>query len=487
MLAQMTEINQNRAVDEYLNTRSQGNRIIHSHNIRVWLYKRHNRFLYNVERDYTLFNHPFGINPSSGVWLGIAQYSRYLVWIQRSFEVRDIFFGITNMVFHDAHAATSSILSSNLDRIFFDNCRAERVIMVGTNTWYKSPQHVHLDDVTQTLHVPDPPRHFRIGWLAGAIIAHNWYAREGDPLIFHMNVPEITQPFDCPLNANFRPIGPSGVPPSTAEADYPTSGVGTAYWGYGLDEHIVTYIPRRRASNEDFYGSLRLLNYNINWFVFQSHWDAQLAAPQEYYREIQSIILNACYNNPPGQYEPGYFERIMDFISNQTNVLGRQVFFETLYGNVGNVGLRVRTKQTRYANGAPIQQKGIRFTQAQIVCRIYQYSRYDRFDYYHDIDSRILSDGTYRVLTNHNNQYIDNMILALQEPIIDIACGSGVDSRYRNIAGYIQCPDDARLVNNQKCGRIAGQPNFGGYRKNTRRKKSKSYKKTEKKKRFNKK
>jgi hypothetical protein len=79
------------------------------------------------------------------------------------------------------------------------------------------------------------------------------------------------------------------------------------------------------------------------------------------------------------------------------------------------------------------------------------------------------------------------MILALQEPIIDIACGSGVESRYRNIAGYIQCPDDARLVNNQKCGRIAGQPNFGGYRKNTRRKKSKSYKKTEKKKRFNKK
>ena len=424
------------------------NPVAQDHNIRIWLYKRKVRFLGHRE---TTEDGIQGTNISPKCWLGIGQYIRYILFHQIGFRsLHDNYAPIQKMIFRDAHASTTSLLSSNLDRTFFDSVGQERVIMFGVGQWYKKAQHMVIDDRYPPIQktVLNPATTFRlddykVGIYAGAVWAFNYFALDGRPLILPEFVPEMTQPFSSPLNHRGRPIT---IPSIITEAEYPTNDGNAAYWGYGLDEHILGYILRNRNSNPTLYSTLRVLTYNINFLAWDMHWSQATRGNNiTYYNFLKVFLEMLCRSLPNTPFEQGYFNRILTTSATSDashHLLGPQITFETLFGNVGNNNLRGLSigNDARKApdnSSYPREEAKLRAGLEPFGCRIRNYNRYDRFDYYNLPGVRIFQ-GVPKSLTNSDVNFLENLQLALRLPILPMECGTGV-SMY---TGRGPCQDD---------------------------------------------
>lgn len=458
------------------------------HNIRLYYFRRQNVLLgeNDVGAD---ANH--NLNP--GCWLGFGQYSRYLTWGQQrtafsligggeqaGVEARQItLYGIEKMIHRDAHAASTSLLCSEYDRIFFQNAQ-DRTILMGTNQSYKRAQHIILDPLARPdlgaggrgklVRNPTGDNPWSLGLFAGCCWSKFPGARvEAGPFL---NYRFFYEPLNEDLNpATYLPV------------TMPANSVFANYWSYGLDEHLLGRIFRNRIENPGQAEDLRILSYNINWIhnnfgegggsegndrahywrplagMLHHLWNGSQAlrgfaggAPRQ---SFWSDMLVACSNNP------AYF-----------NLLGPQITFNTFFGNDGNVGLRLDSMVDPWLTAAlPAADGYNEFTTAprRVACKIQNYNRYDRFDFYNNPALRRVN-GAPIALTSFSQDYIGNLIVALQLPMINTECAVGRPNDCKIAAGAAVCPDDA--FDALKCSSIPDGLAGGGkrYAKTRRRK-----------------
>jgi hypothetical protein len=449
------------------------------HNIHLYFYERKTDLLTNLD-------HEQGPNPMPKSWLGIGQYLRYLCWAQSRFTLAVnrpplpaaahvfTFHPLTNMIHRDAHAASTSQLCGEYDRTFFQYA-TDRTIVFGTHQGYKRDQHIVLDPLANGVRgslVIDGESRFgvdkkyRMGILAGCV----WSKFPGA----HVEAgPFIGYPFFCePLNA---PLGAGG---NRIPIGMPANSIFNDYWEYGLDEYILGRIMRDRIDVPAHVEDLRILTFYINWvtniFSDSGGEDADRDSYWQPFSGLTYYLFNDARSPVPGAQS--FYSDILAWCSTQHNyynLLGPQITFNTFFGNDMNTALRVPANQRHTgpnpgAWGTPPSYNLFRDAPRRLACIMQNYNRYDRFDYYNDPALR-RHNHELIALTNHTNDYVGNLAVALQLPMLDAECVKGRPNDCKP-AG-VGCADDA--FDAIKCSAIPNGAAGGGkkYAKTRRHKK----------------
>jgi hypothetical protein len=419
---------------------------------RVYYYKRQGRFL-------RLPGQPGGgaggTSRSAGVPYGIGQYIRYFVWFQQPFAYFANWYSPNKKcIFRDAHATGINGLSAEIDRHFFTNVPARRTLILGIHSVYKLVRHAKLNPAAVTLTmgnnqqavVPnsiDSVDDTRMGVLAGAVWSYN-----PNPEERFLSYDIFFQPF-----GNLDAAGPAGIQyPTTMNATDKLARINGAnwdYWGYGLDEYLLSLIFQLRFTRPELWDDVIVCYLHL-------HWLGKILAgpgviPSEYYPELNNSFCGivgpqeaAIRAANPVNFQR-YYSQLLDAFTIQVNgaprtVIPKKVILEFLFSSAN-----IPSSYLQHYNVAPMGA-GNRYFQTnpiEFLCYIYNAHRFDRFDYYNNPAMRIMN-GNPEVPT-HCDSFNNNLTWAITNPIT-YGCGRG-----EGVAGDpclgVKCPHD--IIRNQ--------------------------------------
>jgi hypothetical protein len=221
---------------------------------------------------------------------GIGQYIRFSTLFQKPFNDGTVqFAAVRQMIFRDAHATTPSPRSTFKDLHFFSICETHRrrKIMVGVSPRYHNMQHINitlpngepirtnlldgsvdqrvkqLSGVWNLQNIPPQYSTFRyplkIPFQAGIIDGYSNSIGILAGLCEVFNPQHTTQPF-IDYDFFYEPFG--GI----ARRDIEFKGILSNYYGYGLDEYILTRLFRYHAETPAVWEDFDMYFWNILWF-----------------------------------------------------------------------------------------------------------------------------------------------------------------------------------------------------------------------------
>jgi hypothetical protein len=301
----------------------------YDYNLRIYLVKRIGRF-------------NGGPLPAT-VWLAMAQYYRFFTVFQRRFQINygagdtDIHV-VKRFVTRDAHASTSSSFSETFDTLFFNNAAASgmRTIMLGINPQYKLKRHAKLADGADTWVRPVNDARFSrnsFGVLAGAC----WFYNPTDTFLCNPDIYTIfLLPFQPLQNHNgvLVPAGFKAIDRADVLSQMPN------FFTYGLDEYILSEFANQHFNNEDKWNEINLLFFTIHWIgSILGEGDAG-----EYYPLLK---YGLALERPLFGDITSLSTLIYNLASRDPSQFSIAPYFNTLFGNDGNIQYRVQTARSQ--------------------------------------------------------------------------------------------------------------------------------------------